>query len=186
MYVALQLAKNKQYLILTVITIGISHLLFIFLSVERQWLMYLNFSFIFIFIGLIYFITNTSKRKCLLIIFLFFTVIPTGIYNLNNSFSTKNLEDTTDIQDIEIVISKINTYKSKSNSLNIVYWDPKYGMARNNVTYIGSFKIKEHWEYKNLNDTLQKSDFYVTKVSISNNDFLFDTAGEYFIYYRNN
>lgn len=187
LYVTLQLAKNKQYLILTVITIGISHLLFIFLSVERQWLMYLNFSFIFIFIGLIYFITNTSKRKHLLIIFLFFTVIPTGVYNLNDSFSTKNLEDTTDIQDIELVISKINTfYKSKSNSLNIVYWDPKYGMARNNVTYIGSFKIKEHWEYKNLNDTLQKSDFYVTKVSISNNDFLFDTAGEYFIYYRNN
>ena len=59
-------------------------------------------------------------------------------------------------------------------------------MARNNVTHIGSFKIKEHWEYKNLNDTLQKSDFYVTKVSISNNDFLFDNAGEYFIYYRNN
>ena len=187
LYVALQLAKNKQYLILTIMTIGISHLLFIFLSVERQWLMYLNFSFIFIFIGLIFFITNTSKRKYLLIIFLFFTVIPTGIYNLNDSFSTKNLDDTTDIQDIELVINKINNlYKLKSNSFNIVYWDPQYGMARNNVTHIGSFEIKEHWEYNNLNDTLQKSDFYVTKVSIPNNDFDIDIVGEYFIYYRNN
>ena len=187
LYAAFQLAKNKQYLILTIMTIGISHLLFIFLSVERQWLMYLNFSFIFIFIGLIFFITNTSKRKYLLIIFLFFTVIPTGIYNLNDSFSTKNLDDTTDIQDIELVINKINNlYKLKSNSFNIVYWDPQYGMARNNVTHIGSFEIKEHWEYNNLNDTLQKSDFYVTKVSIPNNDFDIDIAGEYFIYYRNN
>ena len=187
LYAAFQLAKNKQYLILTIMTIGISHLLFIFLSVERQWLMYLNFSFIFIFIRLIFFITNTSKRKYLLIIFLFFTVIPTGIYNLNDSFSTKNLDDTTDIQDIELVINKINNlYKLKSNSFNIVYWDPQYGMARNNVTHIGSFEIKEHWEYNNLNDTLQKSDFYVTKVSIPNNDFDIDIAGEYFIYYRNN
>ena len=187
LYAAFQLAKNKQYLILTIMTIGISHLLFIFLSVERQWLMYLNFSFIFIFIGLIFFITNTSKRKYLLIIFLFFTVIPTGIYNLNDSFSTKNLDDTTDIQDIELVINKINNlYKLKSNSFNIVYWDPQYGMARNNVTHIGSFEIKEHWEYNNLNDTLQKSDFYVTKVSIPNNDFDIDIVGEYFIYYRNN
>ena len=118
---------------------------------------------------------------------MFFTVIPTGIYNLNDSFSTKNLQDTTDIQDIELVINKINTlYKSKSNSFNIVYWDPKYGMARNNVTHVGSFGIKEHWEFKNLNDTLQKSDFYITKVTKLNNDFLFDTAGEYFIYYKNN
>ncbi len=187
LYIVFQLTKNKHYLILTLSTIGVSHLLFIFLSVERQWLMYLNFSFIFIFIGIIYFITNISKRKSILLFVLFITVIPTGIYNLNDSFSSKNLEDTTDIEDIQLVINRIeDLYKSKPNSLDIVYWDPKYGMARNNVTHIGSYKIKEQWEHKNLSDTLEKSDFYVTKVSISNNNFLFDTAGEYFIYYKNN
>ena len=187
LFIGFRLAKNHEYMILTILTIGISHLLFIFFSVERQWLMYLNFSFIFIFIGVINFVIKSSKTKNILLIVLFITVIPSGIYNISESFSSKNLEDTTDIKDISLVINKIeDLYESKTNNFNIVYWDPKYGMARNNVTYEGSFEIKEHWENKNLKDTLEKSDFYVTKVSISNNNFLFETAGEYFIYYKNN
>ena len=50
--------------------------------------------------------------------------------------------------------------------------------------FSAKFGLKENEPVRGA--TLQNSDFYVTKVSISDNDFLFDSAGEYFIYYRNN
>ena len=77
-------------------------------------------------------------------------------------------------------------YKELDNPINIVLWDPSYGMPRNNVTYESFFDVRENWEDQNLIAILNKADFFVTKDKKNFDGIIYHKIGDFFVYQKIN
>tara|TARA_A100001011_G_scaffold356014_1_gene399729 strand:- start:11723 stop:13204 length:1482 start_codon:yes stop_codon:yes gene_type:complete len=180
------LINKKDYLIALLSISGLIHLLFIFISVERQWKVYLNFSFILIFVGVIYYILNfTTEPKKMIIIF-YFLIVPINFLGVSERFVNYSTKPSSDLLIIPEVIDLIeDLYEQKIETKNIVLWDPSYGMPRNNVTYSSFFDVRENWDGDELETILQNSDFYVSKKDITSGNYKVYKIKDFYIYTNN-
>ena len=180
------LISKKDYLIALLSLSGLIHLLFIFISVERQWKVYLNFSFIFIFVGIFYFILNCTKKATVLLIIFYFLIVPINYLHVSDQFQNFSTKPSRDLIIIPDVINLIeNLYEQKVEINNLVLWDPSLGMPRNKVTYNSFFYVRENWEGSDLEIILKKSDFYVTKEKIASENYKIYKVQDFYIYTNN-
>ena len=179
------LFKKKEHMLTLVTLIGLTHLIFIIISVQRQWILYLNYSFIFILIGIFYYLNKYSKNKYLVQLIFLMILVPNGFIKINSSIDAKSPYPSEDINNIPEVIQEIETlYKTRSENYNLVFWDPSFGMPRNKVTYNSFFDVRENWEGHELDYILENSDFYVTKNEIKSERYNSYKVQDYFIYSR--
>ncbi len=177
---------NQQHASSLITMVGLIHLLFIFISVERQWKVYLNFSFIFLFIGLLSLLSNKKNSSIFLLVF-YLTIVPLGLFRISQQIDSKSSIPNDDFKNIPSVIEHIeNKYKELDNPINIVLWDPSYGMPRNNVTYESFFDVRENWEDQNLIAILNKADFFVTKDEKNFDGIIYHKIGDFFVYQKIN
>ena len=172
--------KNFDNIYSFIFVAGFLHLIFIVFSIERQWILYLNFSLILIVISTIYFIQN-RKRTYLLLVFLF--LVPNGFLKLTGTFESRNTLPTGDSYTIPLVLEKIeSSYSLIDNGSNIVYWDSEFGMPRNKVTYESFFFVRENWAGHNLDAIFDDGDMYVTKRQIENSKYITIEVEDFKIY----
>jgi hypothetical protein len=176
---------NKHIIYSLVTIIGLTHLLFIFISVERLWIVYLNFSFIFLFIGLLS-VFDYKKNNSILLLVFYLAIVPIGLTELLNEFDSKSSIPNDDFENVTKVIQLIEyNYHEVNNPFNIVKWDPSFGMPRNNVTYSSFFDVRENWESDELEIILQNSDFYVSKNDLSSEFYKTFKVKDFYIYTKN-
>ena len=166
--------------------IGLTHCIFIIISVQRQWILYLNYSFIFIFLGLLYFL-NLKKYRYIYSILFFLIIVPNGLIKTNSSLAARDTSISKEISSINMVVDRLeDLYENKETKFNVVYWDPSIGMPRNNVTFQGQFDVRENWEGHDLDYILEFSDFYVTKNDLNSDKYNKFAEKDYFIYTKKN
>ena len=183
LYLVLTFIKNKEYIPFFVTSTGLSHLLFIFSSVERQWKVYLNYSYIFIFLGFIYFINSRLDNSKKILFLFYLLIVPLGFMRILIEFNDTSSPSLQDLSQIPIVVETIEElYTLKGGEYNLVLWDPSNGMPRNGVTYNSFFNVREKWEGSTLENILNKSDFYVSKEFMLTKDFEYYLVGDFYIY----
>ena len=183
LYLVLTFIKNKEYIPFFVTSTGLSHLLFIFSSVERQWKVYLNYSYIFIFLGFIYFISSRLDNSKKILFLFYLLIVPLGFMRILIEFNDTSSPPLEDLSQIPIVVETIEElYTLKGGEYNLVLWDPSNGMPRNGVTYNSFFNVREKWEGSTLENILNKSDFYVSKEFMLTKDFEYYLVGDFYIY----
>ena len=80
-------------------------------------------------------------------------------------------------------------YLEKENIYSVVYWDPDFYFPRQNVTYLGDFKVLNNWEEGEELEPLYLSvDFIVSqkKFQIPNNNIAIKEIDDLNIYFVKN
>jgi len=184
LYILFKFSQKNESVIQLVTLVGFSHLIFIIISIQRQWILYLNYSFIFLIIGIIFFINSHTNKKILFHILLFMIIVPNGLLKINGSLETRQTIPSEDFLTISLVTDKISDlYQIHSKDTKLVYWDPSIGMARNKVTYNDIFQVRENWEGHELEYIFKKSDFYVTKQNLTSDKYSKIEVENFNIYY---
>lgn len=172
--------KNFDNLYSYIYVVGFLHFIFILFSIQRQWILYLNFSLILMVVSIIYLIQK-NKSIPLLLVFLF--IVPNGFMKLTGTFEARNTLPTGDSYAIPLVIEEIeSSYRLVDAPNNIVYWDTELGMPRNKVTYKSFFFVRENWAGHDLDAIFVDGDMYVTKRLLEDTKYTLIEVKDFKIY----
>ena len=162
---------------------------FILLNVERIWIYYLAFPTFFL-VFYIFSLTDlkTYSLKFLTVLLLIFCISGLNTHHektSNTFFSIDNKKEETMYQALSFIQSE---YQDQLNIYNAVYWDPDFYFPRQNVTYLGNFRVLENWEQGIELEPLYSSvDFIVSqkKFQINNNKVVIHKIDNLYIYFIN-
>ena len=162
---------------------------FILLNVERIWIYYLAFPTFFL-VFYIFSLTDlkTYSLKFFTVLLLIFCISGLNTHHektSNTTFSIDNKKEETMYQALSFIQSE---YQDQLNIYNAVYWDPDFYFPRQNVTYLGNFRVLENWEQGIELEPLYSSvDFIVSqkKFQINNNKVVMHKIDNLYIYFIN-
>lgn len=171
-----QIFQKKDVLSKNIVLIFSIYVLFYFLLIERAWTQYLHLPFALLIVA--YFRSLNKGSMSLpslisIIIFIFignFSNIDRFLndttFNMNTRLEYISVNTQEDAQLlVNSVIEEIRGIYDKHEHLNkkLVYWHPDLITARNNVTYVDTFYVREYWGDKDKPDyAINQADIFVT------------------------
>ena len=190
--------KSSDSLAKCLLLIASVYFLFYFGFIERQYTHYLHLPLSLLIISFIRVLSGKSYKNIafgiLIIIGLLGNFTNIERFNKDVEFNPNyryGYESINNVSDAEKLVNKIidelNLIYNSNNHLDkkLVYWHPDLYMPRNNVTYIGSFFVREYWGNKESVDfAINNADIFVTYTDYEIPENVNKSKIEnYFIYY---
>ena len=172
----IQIFQKKDILSKNIVLIFSIYILFYFFLIERAWNHYLHLPFALLVVA--YFRSLKKENMSLpslisIIIFIFVgnysnidRFLNDTTFNMNTRLEYISVNTQEDAQLlVNSVIKEIRGIYNKHEHLNknLVFWHPDLIIARNNVTYVDTFYVREYWGDKDKPDyAINQADIFVT------------------------
>ena len=196
--IMIQIFQTKEILSKNIVLIFSIYILFYFFLIERAWTQYLHLPFALLIVA--YFRSLNKENMSLLslisvLIFIFIgnysnvdRFLNDTTFNMNTrlEYISVNTQEDAEIL-VNNVIEEIRRIYDEHEHLdkNLVYWHPDLITARNNVTYVDTFYVREYWGDKNRPDyAIDQADIFVTYINYETTYPIHKVQLEnFFIYY---
>ena len=171
-----QIFQKKDVLSKNIVLIFSIYVLFYFFLIERAWTQYLHLPFALLIVAYFRSLNKGSMSLPSLISIIIFIFIGNysnidrflndTTFNMNTRLEYISVNTQEDAQLlVNSVIEEIRGIYDKHEHLNkkLVYWHPDLITARNNVTYVDTFYVREYWGDKDKPDyAINQADIFVT------------------------